>query len=89
MVSNLHPKCRIASGAYNFYPACVKHSGKALFVALKMIGWSGTAVGALLVVAFLGKIIFTLILGMVGVLACLWVLFALFFSRSRPDGADR
>jgi len=56
----------------------VKHSGKALFAALKMIGWSGVAVVALLVAAFLGKTIGALILGAAGVLACLWVVFALF-----------
>jgi phosphatidylserine decarboxylase len=56
----------------------VKHSGKAWFAALKMIGWSGAAVVALLIAAFLGKTIGALILGAAGVLACLWVLFALF-----------
>jgi phosphatidylserine decarboxylase len=56
----------------------VKHSGKALFAALKMIGWSGAAVVALLFAAFLGKIIGALILGAASVLAGLWVLFALF-----------
>jgi phosphatidylserine decarboxylase len=75
---NLHRKCRIASGAKKNYPADVKHSGKAWFSALKMIGWSGAAVVALLVIAFLGKIIGTLILGAAGVLAGLWVVFALF-----------
>jgi phosphatidylserine decarboxylase len=43
-----------------------------------MIGWSGAAVVALLVAAFLGKTIGALILDAAGVLACLWVLFALF-----------
>jgi phosphatidylserine decarboxylase len=43
-----------------------------------MIGWSGAVVVALLVAAFLGKTIGALILGAAGVLACLWVLFALF-----------
>jgi phosphatidylserine decarboxylase len=61
-----------------FYPDVVKHSGKALFAALKMIGWSGAAVVALLVAAFLGKIIGALILGAAGVLAGLWGLFVLF-----------
>jgi phosphatidylserine decarboxylase len=56
----------------------VKHSGKALFAALKMAGWSGVAVLALLVAAFLGKIIGAVILDAAGVLAGLWVLFALF-----------
>ena len=56
----------------------MKHSGKALFAALKMIGWSGAAVVALLVVAWLGEHIGALILDAAGVLAGLWVLFALF-----------
>src|SRR5208282_5441694 len=56
----------------------VKHSGKAWFAALRMIGWSGAAVVALLVLAFLGTIIGSLILGAAGVLAGLWVVFALF-----------
>ena len=43
-----------------------------------MIGWSGAAVVALLVAAFLGKIIGGLILGAAGVLAGLWVVFVLF-----------
>ncbi|HXI69729.1 MAG TPA: phosphatidylserine decarboxylase [Verrucomicrobiae bacterium] len=56
----------------------MKHSGKALHAALKMIGWSGAAVLALLAVAFLAKIVGTFILGIVGALVGLWVLFALF-----------
>jgi phosphatidylserine decarboxylase len=56
----------------------VKHSGKALFAALKMIGWSGAAVLALVAMAFLGKVIGTFILGIAGVLVGVWVLFALF-----------
>jgi phosphatidylserine decarboxylase len=56
----------------------VKHSGKALFAALKMAGWSGAAVLALLVAAFLGKIIGAVILDAAGVLIGLWILFALF-----------
>ena len=43
-----------------------------------MVGWSGAAVVALLVAAFLGKIIGGLILGAAGVLAGLWVVFVLF-----------
>ncbi len=43
-----------------------------------MVGWSGVAVVALLVAAFLGKIIGALILGAASVLAGLWVLFVLF-----------
>ena len=65
----------------------MKHSGKALFAALKMAGWSGAAVLALLVAAFLGKIIGSVILDAAGVLAGLWMLFAfftLYFFRD-PD----
>jgi len=56
----------------------VKHSGKATTAALKMTGWTGAAVIALLVAAFLGKVIGGFILGIAGVLAGIWVLFALF-----------
>ena len=56
----------------------MKHSGKALFAALKMTGWSGAAVLALLVVSWLGEHIGALILDAARVLAGLWVLFALF-----------
>ena len=64
-------------------------------MALKMIGWSGVAVVALLTAAFLGKTIGALILGAASVLVCLWLLFALFtfyFFRDPepavPDGAN-
>ena len=43
-----------------------------------MAGWSGAAVLALLVAAFLGKIIGSFILDIVGVLVGLWILFTLF-----------
>ena len=43
-----------------------------------MTGWTGAAVLALLAIAFLGKIVGTVILSVAGVLAGLWVLFALF-----------
>lgn len=43
-----------------------------------MTGWSGAAVVALVAMAFLGKVIGTFVLGIAGVLAGLWVLFALF-----------
>jgi phosphatidylserine decarboxylase len=56
----------------------VKHSGKALLAALRMIGWTGAAVVALLAAAWLGEHIGALILRAAGVLAGLWVLFALF-----------
>jgi phosphatidylserine decarboxylase len=56
----------------------VKNSGKALFAALKMAGWSGAGVLALLAAAFLGKIIGALILDAAGVLLGLWFLFTLF-----------
>jgi phosphatidylserine decarboxylase len=73
----------------------VKHSGKALFTALKMAGWSGAAVLALLAAAFLGKIIGSVVLEFSGVLFGGWVLFALFtfyFFRDPdpmvPSGAN-
>ncbi len=56
----------------------MKNSGKALVAALKMAGWSGVVVLALLAAALVGKIIGTVILDMAGVVAGLWVLFALF-----------
>jgi phosphatidylserine decarboxylase len=56
----------------------VKHSGKALFAALKMAGWSGAAVLALLAAAFLGKVIGSVVLESSAVLLGLWFLFALF-----------
>ena len=40
MVARLPCKCRIASSARNHYPAAVKHSGKALLAALKLIGFA-------------------------------------------------
>ncbi len=43
-----------------------------------MAGWTGAAVVALVVMAFLGKIIGGFILEIAGALAALWVLFALF-----------
>ncbi len=43
-----------------------------------MTGWSAVVVVAILIVAFLGKIIGTLILGAAGVLVGLWLLFVLF-----------
>ena len=46
--------------------------------ALKMAGWTGAAVVALVVMAFLGKVIGGFILEIAGALAALWVLFALF-----------
>ncbi len=56
----------------------MKHSGKALFAALKMAGWSGAAVLALLAAAFLGKVIGSVVLESSAVLLGLWFLFALF-----------
>ena len=60
-----------------------------------MTGWSGAAVLALLVAAWLGETSALLILGAAGVLAGLWVLFALFtfyFFRDpdpmAPTGAN-
>jgi phosphatidylserine decarboxylase len=65
----------------------MKHSGKATLAALKIIGWSIAVVIALLVLAFLAKLIGAIILKFAGVLLGLWiafVLFAVYFFRD-PD----
>ena len=49
-----------------------------MFAALKMAGWSGAVVLALLAAAFLGKVIGSVVLEFSGVLLALWALFALF-----------
>ena len=72
------PKCRIACGGEKFYRAPVKHSGKAAESALKLIGLSGAAVLALIVVAFVAKFIGALVVALAGTLVALWMLFALF-----------
>jgi phosphatidylserine decarboxylase len=56
----------------------VKHSGKAAQSALTMIGLSGAAVLVLLAVAWLGKVVGSLVLGFSVGLFLLWVLFAVF-----------
>jgi phosphatidylserine decarboxylase len=78
-----------------YYPACVKHSGKASQSALALILWSGVAVLSLLAIAFLAKVIGGFVWGMAGVLAVLWALFAVFtfyFFRDpdplTPTGAN-
>ena len=66
----------------------MKHSGKAVQSALRLIGLSAAAVIALLAVAFLGKIIGTFVLEyLTGVLISLWALFTgftIYFFRD-PD----
>ena len=75
----LHRKCRIASGAQKFYPARVKHSGKAALAALRLIGFAGAAVLALLAGAWLAKHIGTFVLEyLTWALVGLWVLFTVF-----------
>lgn len=67
----------------------VKHSGKAAQSALTLIGLSGMAVLGLLLMAFLGKYIGSIVLGLAGVFIVLWVLFVIFtfyFFRD-PDPA--
>lgn len=56
----------------------MKHSGKAFVAALKLIGWSGLAALALLVVAWLAARPGACFLALAGGLAGLWVLFVLF-----------
>jgi phosphatidylserine decarboxylase len=92
---NLPRNCPIASGAENFYPVRVKHSGKALLAALKLVGLAFAALVALLLAAFLGKVIGAFILEFYGVLIGLWVLFTAFtvyFFRDpdplTPTGKD-
>ena len=50
-----------------FYHALVKHSGKALLAALKMIGLDGRAMLAVMAVGFLAKVIGTFVLDYLGV----------------------
>jgi len=77
---NLPRKCRIASGAQNFYIGRVKHSGKAMLAALRLIGLSGAAVLVLLAGAFVARhIIGSFGLGyLTWTLVGLWALFAVF-----------
>jgi phosphatidylserine decarboxylase len=65
----------------------VKHSGKASLAALRLIGWSGAGIVALIAVAFLATVIGGVILEFVGLLIVLWtifVMFAFYFFRD-PD----
>ncbi|MBW8864193.1 MAG: phosphatidylserine decarboxylase family protein [Verrucomicrobia bacterium] len=67
----------------------MKHSGKAAGAALKLIGLSLAAVLLLLAVAFVGKYLGALVLGMAGILGVIWMLFVIFtfyFFRD-PDPA--
>ena len=74
----------------------MKHSGKALLAALKLIGWTGAAMLVVLVAAFLGKVIGTFVLDyLTWVLLAMWAVFALFtfyFFRDpdamTPTGAN-
>jgi phosphatidylserine decarboxylase len=70
----LHPKCRIASAVEKIYFGGVKHSGKAAAAALKLIGLSGAGLGLVLLLAWLAAHY----LSIVGLLGGLWVLFVLF-----------
>jgi phosphatidylserine decarboxylase len=85
----LHLKCRIASAAKNIYFVRVKNSGKASASALSLILWSGAAVLVLIVVAFVAKLIGSIVLALAGTLLVLWALFVAFtfyFFRD-PDPA--
>ncbi len=67
----------------------MKHSGKAARSALTLIGLSGAAVLALIVVALIAKFIGSIVIALTGVLFLLWVLFVSFtfyFFRD-PDPA--
>jgi phosphatidylserine decarboxylase len=75
----LLPKCRIASGAENFYSDGVKHSGKASLAALRLIALGGAAVILLLAIAFLAKWAAIFILRyLTWALVALWGLFTVF-----------
>jgi phosphatidylserine decarboxylase len=75
----LLPKCRIASGAQNFYADGVKHSGKASLAALRLIALGGAAVIVLLAIAFLAKWAAIFILRyLTWALVALWGLFTVF-----------
>lgn len=56
----------------------MKHSGKAARSALGLIGYSGMAIVALLVMALIGKYVAQWVLGLSGALLALWVLFVVF-----------
>ncbi len=57
----------------------MKHSGKASLAALRLIGWSGAGVVALIVIAFLAWVIGAFVLQyLIGVFLGLWALFTLF-----------
>jgi phosphatidylserine decarboxylase len=72
-------KLRIASGSRNFYPVGVKHSGKALLAALRLIGLAAVAVVALLAGAWLAKYLGTFVLAcLTWTIVGLWVVFAAF-----------
>lgn len=73
----------------------MKHSGKALLAALKLVGLAFAVLAALLIAAFLGKVVGAFILEFYGVLIGLWVLFtafAIYFFRDpnplTPTGKD-
>ena len=54
----------------------MKHSGKAVQSALRLIGLSAAAIVALLAAAFLGKVIGEFVLDLTWVFISLWALFA-------------
>ena len=65
----------------------MKHSGKAVLSALRLIGLSAAGVIALLAAAFLGKVIGEFVLDMTWVLIALWALFTgfTFYFFRDPD----
>jgi phosphatidylserine decarboxylase len=72
-------KLRIASDAQNFYPAGVKHSGKALLAALRLIGLAAAAVVVLLAGAWLAKYVGAFVLQyLTWAIIGLWAVFAAF-----------
>jgi len=86
--AKLPRKCRIASGAGNFYDDAVKHSGKAALAALRLIGFAAAGVLALLAGALAAKYIGTFVLeyltwALIGLWAA-FVGFTFYFFRD-PD----
>lgn len=72
-------KWRIASGARKFYLGRVKHSGKALQAALRLIGLAGAAVLILIAAAYVAVVVGGFLLHYLAwALVALWLVFTAF-----------
>jgi phosphatidylserine decarboxylase len=84
----LHQKCRIASGARKFYAGGVKHSGKAAWSALKLVGIGFAALIVVLAGSYLAEHVGAFVLHYLAwVFISLWTLFVgftVYFFRD-PD----